>query len=185
MTRRANLAALGLWLGGAGCATTAVRPVTPNPVYVPTADFESIWVRTVAVVDQYFDIASENRLSRKIITHPKIGSTLFEPWLGDSVGFEERLESTLQTIRRFAIVTVTPTPNGGYAVKVEVFKELEDMTKPDRQSAGRSVFTEEFPVNKTHDIVGPVPLPQGWIARGRDSRLEQVILSKIRESLSL
>ena len=111
--------------------------------------------------------------------------TLLEPWSGDSVGFEQRLESTLQTIRRFAIVQVDPAPGGGYAVRVEVYKELEDLVKPDRQTGGRAAFSDEFPVNRTREIVGPVPVPLQWIPRGRDTALEQAILDRIRNALFL
>ena len=191
----ARLAALGL--GMAGCApggrlqaphvsrVFAPRPVAENPLIVPSNDFEAVWNKTVAEVDKYFEIASENRLSRTIVTQPKIGATLFEPWSGDSVGFTERLESSLQTVRRFAIIKVDPAPSGGFLVKVEVRKELEDMVKPDRQAAGRAVFNNEFPVNRAREIVGPVPAPVGWIPRGRDPNLEQAILAGVRDSLFL
>lgn len=172
-------------LGQAGCATSGLRAVTPNPLVVPSSDFETTWNTAVEVVDEYFDIASENRLSRKIVTQPKIGATLVEPWYGDSVGFEQRLESTLQTIRRFAIVQVDPAPGGGYAVRVEVYKELEDLAKPDRQAGGRASFSNDFPVNRTREIVGPVPVPLQWIPRGRDTPLEQAILDRIRKALFL
>lgn len=168
-----------------GCSTTRMNTVSPNPVLVPTGDFEAVWNATVEVLDEYFDIASENRLSRKIITQPRTGATLLEPWAGDSVGFHERLESTLQTIRRFAIARVTEAPGGGFQVKVEVHKELEDLSKPDRQAGGRAVFNNDFPVNRTRDVVGPVPLPIQWIPRGRDFKLEQAILAKLRDRLFL
>jgi len=171
--------------GAAGCSIIAPKPVVENPLAVPSADFETTWNATVAVLDEYFDIASENRLSRTIITHPRIGATLLEPWSGDSVGFHERLESTCQTIRRFAQATVSPAPGGGFVVKVEVHKELEDLPKPDRQAAGRAVFNNDFPVNRSREIVGPVPIPNGWIRLNRDSKLEQVILQEIRDSLFL
>ncbi len=177
-------------LVGAGCASLAgfgtdlgLRTVSPNPLIVPSNDFDLVWNKCVAIVDEYFDIASEDRLSRTITTDPKIGATLIEPWYGDSVGFGERLEATLQTIRRFARVTINPAPSGGYAVKVEVFKELEDLAKPERQAGGRAVFDSDFPVNRTREIVGPVPIPNGWIPRGRDSKLEQVILTRLRNDL--
>lgn len=161
------------------------RPVSSNPLVVPSADFDLVWNKTVAEVDKYFDIAEENRLSRKIVTQPQPGATLIEPWSGDSVTFTDRLESTFQTMRRFAIIKVDPAPTGGFLVKVEVHKELEDMVKPDRQAAGRAVFNNNFPVNRTREIIGPVPAPKGWINRGRDAHLEQVILSGIRDSLFL
>jgi hypothetical protein len=176
-------------LGPAGCATVsrviAPRPVSENPLVVPTADFDTVWRETVAVLDEYFDIRSENRLARTIVTDPVQGATLLEPWRGDSSGFYERLESTLQSTRRFARVQIDPVPGRGFAVKLEVLKELEDLAKPNRQSAGRAVFNNDFPVNRTREIVGPVPIPLQWIPRGRDSRLEQEILQRIRDALFL
>jgi hypothetical protein len=169
----------------AGCAQNALYTATPNPLVVPTTDFERVWKETVTVVDDYFTIDSENRLSRRIITAPQPGATLLEPWYGDSVGFHDRLESTLQTIRRHAEVTVNPAPGGGYAIKVEVYKELEDLGKPDRQTAARATFTDNFPVNRTREIVGTVPLPLMWIPVGRDYLLERVILNRIRNGLFL
>jgi hypothetical protein len=172
-------------LAQGGCSIVAPRPVSENPLVVPSADFETVWKATVAVLDEYFDIASENRLSHTIVTHPKIGATLLEPWQGDSTGFDQRLEATLQTIRRFARATITPAPGGGYLVKIEVHKELEDMTKPDRQAAGRAVFNNDFPIQRTRELVGPFPLPNGWIRLNRDAQLEQVILQKIRDAMFL
>jgi hypothetical protein len=187
MRLRLIVAAAALGLGG--CATVssviAPRPVCDNPLIVPSADFETVWRETVGAVDEYFDIRSENRLARSIVTDPVIGATLLEPWRGDSVTLQDRVESTFQTIRRFARVQIDPVPGRGYAVKVEVLKELEDLTKPDRQSAGRAVFNNDFPVNRTREIVGPVPVPLFWIPRGRDTRLEQVILNRIRDNLFL
>jgi hypothetical protein len=161
------------------------RPVAANPLVVPSSDFENVWNKTVAVVDKYFDIASENRLSRTIESQPQMGATVLEPWALDSATIEDRVEASLQTIRRFAIIHVDPAPIGGFLVKVEVYKQIEDMAKPDRQAAGRAVFTNDFPVNRTREIVGPVPAPLGWIKRGRDPHLEQAILAGIRESLLL
>ena len=170
-------------LSQSGCAVMGLTESVPNPLVVPTADFETVWGKTVAIVDDYFDIASENRQAHKIVTQPKQGATLLEPWYGDSVGFYERLEASMQTIRRHALVTVNPAPNGGWAIKVEVYKELEDLAKPDRQQGGRATFTDNFQVNRSREIVGPIPLPSGWIPRGRDVKLERVILNRIKDSL--
>ncbi len=173
--------------GCSGCATTAGgRPLAENPMIVPTDDFEAVWQATIAAVDQYFDLASEDRVQRKIVTQPKPGATILEPWEGDSVGFRERFECTLQTIRRVGFITIEPAPTGqGWAVRVEVRKELEDLLQPDRQSVGRAVFNNQFPLNRTQEVVGPVQVPAYWIPRGRDPKLEQVILAKIRASLFL
>jgi len=170
-----------------GCATVpGLRAVSDNPLVVPSSDFETVWKASVISVDEYFDIASERREQRKIVTQPKTGATLLEPWEGDSVGFHERLESSLQSIRRFAIITVDPAPNGqGWAIRVEVYKELEDLLQPDRQSLGRAVFNNIQTVNRSREVVGPVQIPAFWIPRGRDTKLEQAIIAKIRTALFL
>lgn len=160
-------------------------PVAANPLVVPSSDFENVWNKTVAVVDKYFDIESENRLARTIKTQPQMGATIIEPWALDSPTLEDRFEATLQTVRRVAIIHIDPAPTGGFLVKVEVHKFLEDMVKPDKQAAGRAVFINDFPVNRTREIVGPVPAPVGWISRGRDPHLEQAILAGVRDALFL
>src|SRR4051812_1733207 len=90
-------------LGLGGCASVsrgiAPRPVGDNPLIVPSNDFEAIWRETVTVLDEYFDVRTENRLARSIVTDPMVGATLLEPWRPDSVGFHNKLESTMQTIR--------------------------------------------------------------------------------------
>ena len=193
----AGLAGLvALALTQAGCASGwiptsrvtrvfAPQPAAENPLLIPIDDFEAVWNKTVAEVGGYFEVATENRLSRTIVTQPKISATVLEPWLGDTTTLADRVEATLQTVRRFAIVKVEPAPNGGFLVKVEVHKELEDMVKPDRQAMGRAVFNNEFPVNRSRETVGPVPVAVGWIPRGRDASLEQAILAGIRDAFFL
>ncbi len=166
-------------------ALVAPRPPVENPLLVPTGDFEAVWFACVKALNQHFIIAYENRLSRKIVTQPKLGGTLLEPWEGDSVTLEQRFESTLQTIRRHAVVTVNPAPGGGFLVEVQVIKELEDLVKPEKAQTGRAVFNNDFPVNRSREIVGPVPAPIQYINRGRDNDLESKILRRIREGLFL
>jgi hypothetical protein len=179
--------ALLIALACSGCAATGKIPtLAENPMIVPSGDFETVWRASVVAVDQFFDIATEDRAQRKIVTQTKSGATLLEPWEIDSVGFQERLECTLQTIRRFAIITINPSPTGqGWAVKVVVYKQLEDLLQPDRQSVGRAVFNNQFPLNRSREVVGPVQAPPYWINRGQDAKLEQAILAKIRTSLFL
>ncbi len=186
--RRRSFLLVSFALVPTGCATfsAATRPaVVENPILAPSADFESAWRATVTILDEYFDLATEDRRARKIVTQPRPGATLLEPWSGDSVGLHDRLESSLQTIRRFAIANVDPAPGGGYKIKVQVFKQLEDLAQPERQAIGRAVFNNEIPLNRTREVIGPVPSPIQWIDRGRDTKLEQVILGRIKETLFL
>jgi hypothetical protein len=163
----------------------APPPVLPNPLPVPAGDIEVVWNKTVAEVNKHFPIVSENRLARTIRTDSVMTGALIEPWTQDAVTFRDRLEATLQTIRKFAVVHIDPAPTGGFLVKVEVNKELEDMTKPANQPAGRAAYYNDFPVNRTRDVVSTVPTPLGWIYVGRDTNLEQRILAEIRDALLL
>jgi hypothetical protein len=187
--RIAVVVAVSTALELAGCASlsrvVAPRPVCENPLIVPAPDVETVWKETVAIVSEYFPIRSENRLAGTVITDPVAGATMLEPWRGDSASLRERFESTLQTTRRFARVELRPVAGRGYAVKVEVLKEIEDLPKPDRQTAGRAVFNNDFPVNRTREIVGPMPVPLRWYPRGRDAVLEQAILQRLRDALLL
>ena len=160
-------------------------PPLPNPLPVPMGDFDVVWNKTVAEVNKHFPIASENRLARTIRTDSEMTGTLIEPWTPDAVTFRDRLEATLQTIRKFAVVHVDPAPAGGYLIKVEVNKELEDLSKPISQPAGRAAFYNDFPVNRTREVVGTIPTPLGWIWIGRDTNLEQCILAGIRDAFLL
>ena len=163
----------------------AAREPLRNPLTVPSSDYETVWNKTVIVVSKYFPIASENRLAGTIRTESQMTGSIIEPWSSDSATFYDRFEATLQTYRKFALVQVEPAPTGGYLVRVEVMKELEDIAKPVSQPAGRAVFYNDFPVNRTREIVGPVPAPQGWISEGRDTNMEQLILTGIRDALLL
>jgi hypothetical protein len=193
------LVLLAAWAAGqAGCASGpsgwtlpnfaqvfAPAPPLPNPLPVPTGDFDVVWNKTVAEVNKHFPIASENRLARTLRTDSTMTGTLIEPWTKDAVTFRDRLEATLQTVRKYAVVHLDPAPAGGYLIKVEVAKELEDLTKPASQPAGRAAYYNDFPVNRTRDTVGTIPTPLGWIYMGRDTNLEQQILAEIRDALLL
>ena len=83
-----------------------------NPLRVPSSDFETVWNKTVAVVGKYFPIAAENRLAGTIRTDSQMTGTLIEPWSSDSATLRDRLEATLQTYRKFALVQIEPRPRG-------------------------------------------------------------------------
>lgn len=179
-------------------------PMIPNPVMVPVADRDFTWDQIVDVVDDYFKVEREERVrvagevlvEGRIDTYPQSAATLLEPWRDDSVTSYDRLEATLQSIRRRAFVRVSPT-EGGYLVEVNVIKELEDVPRPEHATTGghnfrhdNSIRRYESPGNEIPDgdsgrisPVGSQPRQQqptnGWIPQGRDANLENEILAKI------
>jgi hypothetical protein len=162
-----------------------------NPLFVAVRDPQCIWETVVDVVDDYFRIQSEEpaRLIGATITEGRLetfaepSATLFEPWRFDSVGAYERLESTLQSIRRRATVRVTPG-EGGYWIDVAVFKELEDLPQPMMSTAGAATFRYDSSLVRAVEPVGQQDVTRGWIRYGRDDLLEQRILGHLQGRLA-
>lgn len=162
-----------------GCAIMPKQAATTGgPVFVRANDGDFVWERTVDVVHTYlFEIERENRLDGVIETRYKTGASLLEPWHPDSVGGANRLESTLQSIRRKAFVSIT-TVNGGFMVNVEAIKELEDVPRA-ANSSGAATFLDNNPLQRDLNVVVGQATPSGWIPRGRDGDLERAMLGSI------
>lgn len=171
-------ASYGLVVAG-GCAMLPRHATAPSgPVFVRANDGDIVWERTVDVVHTYlFEIERENRLDGVIETRYKTGASMLEPWHPDSVGAANRWESTLQSIRRKAYVSITPV-NGGYMVNVEAIKELEDVPRA-ANSAGAATFLDNNPLQRDLNVVVGQATPSGWIPRGRDAELEHAMLGSI------
>jgi hypothetical protein len=182
-------------------------PVPNNTILVPCQNRDFMWDQIVDVVDDYFQISQEDRVKLvgnvqtegRVDTFPVSGATLLEPWRHDSVNYHERLESTLQSVRRIGFVRVNPQPNG-YLVEVTVTKELEDVPHPIAGSAGASTFRYDTSLPRDtefdpdpHRIPGDPARPNapraatgGWIPMkpdGRDHALEQQMLAQIQSRL--
>ena len=172
-----------LVLASMGCRTPlqqAAGAPAGNPMFVAANNESVVWERTVDVLHDFrFEIARENKLDGIIETEYKVGSSLLEPWHRDSVGKENKLESTFQSIRRRAFVSVTAA-EGGFLVSVEAFKELEDLAGLAANSAGGATFQESTPLQRDLNLVVGQSAPSGWIPLGRDIALEQEVLNALR-----
>lgn len=183
--REISLLLAGCWFA-AGCS--AQRPylgpsvATPvaNPVYVRAQSADGLWERTIDVLHGFqFQIEREDRLTGVIETEYTTGSNCLEPWRRDSVGHVNRLESTLQSIRRRVRIRLAPG-NGAYVVSVEAFKEKEDLPGLAANSPGGATFQENTPLERDlNPVVGQTKFST-WIPLGRDLALEQAILSQLQ-----
>lgn len=162
----------------------------PNPMLVPVLDPDFAWDEIVDTVDDYFRIRQEERVrlvgnvltEGRIETYPEVASTLFEPWRHDSANFHERLVSTTQSMRRYAIVRVIPDGRG-YLVSVAIMKELEDVASPEHATAGAATFRHDQSVERYTSPVAGGAASLGWIVVGRDTALEQRILGQLHAKL--
>ncbi len=176
--------------GQPGMPVAAACP--PNTILVPVVDENLAWDQIADVVDDYFRIFREQRARRSgeawtegyIETAALDGATWLEPFRKDSVGSFNRWESTFQSIRRRATVRVIPDPNG-YLVEVIVLKELEDLPKSIKATAGPAAFNSDqtLPSQRLADI-NRTRASRRWIQLGRDPALEQRMLADIQARLA-
>jgi len=166
----------------AGCRQHAPPTVMApsEPILVQAGNQEMLWERVIDMLHAYhFEIAREDRRDGVIETQYKTGASLQEPWHPDAVGIENRLEGTLQSIRRRVVVRLNPV-DGGYLVSVEAFKELEDLGGLAANSAGGATFRENTPLRRNLDMVVGQSAPSGWIAIGRDRMLEHDMMRRLQ-----
>lgn len=176
-----------------GCGQLAHRFITispdnyvPNPLDLPARSDQFVWQQVIDTVDDYFQISREqpvvNRqgmaLEGRLETAYRIGGSILEPWRKDSTAGFERLQSTLQTIRRRAIVTVRPTGTG-YAVEMVVQKELEDTDRTQYATETTAGVRHDGSRVSRQDSFDDSPQTLGWIPMGRDTSLEQTILADL------
>ena len=166
----------------------AMPPMDAHPLHVNVTNREWAWEQIVDIVDDYFRIEREQQVhlvgnvltEGRIDTFPQIGGTIFEPQLMDSVGRYNRLESTLQTIRRRALVRVIPD-SSGYLIDVEVYKELEDLPQPEHATAGAATFRNDAALPSHADrYVSRTELSDHWIQLGRDRDLEEEMKARLQ-----
>jgi hypothetical protein len=149
-----------------------------NPVFVRANNQEEAWERTVDVVHEYlFEIERENKLGGILETRYKTGSGCLEPWHKDSAGIDNRMESTLQSIRRKAYISLTPV-QGGYLIGVEAHKELEDVARAANLQGAATFLDDNILARDLNSVVGQAT-PSGWVAKGRDEALEQSMLQSL------
>ncbi len=183
----------GISIGIGGCGQLAYRikndvPDTfvPNPLDLPPANDAFVWSQVVDSVDDYFHIVREQPVQNSdgiildgtIETSYRAGASLLEPWRKDSTAGFERLQSTLQSIRRRAVVTVRPR-GAAYSIEVVVQKDLEDTDRTQFSNQSSTAVRHDGTIVRQSDSYDNSPQTLGWIPLGRDSSLEQVILRDI------
>jgi hypothetical protein len=190
---RSSLAAIFLLPVFIGCISDVRLPYRPvpvafdNPVSIPIANYQLVWDGVEQIVKDNFRIDRDDPVRLigntlypgRIDTFPMPGATILEPWYHDSANDYERLESTLQSIRRYAVVKVIPAQNGGFWVDVAVFKELENLRQPEHSTAGSATFRNDASLSPRIKPDQVLSINQKWIPQGRDTAAEQRIIGQI------
>lgn len=183
-------AAVAVCLGG--CASgpllenpLRIRPDRPvphgNPLYVPQGEqaYARVFDKALDVLSDYFPIAYQSRYDGRIETTPVTAPGIERPWAPGSPDLYQRLYAFLQTVRHRAVLVITTAEDGGYFLDLKVYKELADLPRPSRATAGDATFRIEDTVQRQFEVIGPELVDVGWIPIGRDCKLEQCILDRL------
>lgn len=166
----------------AGCALVpnSSGPQT-NALLLPSTNLDAMWERAVSVLHRnHFVIARESKLEGTIETEYRVGSNLLELWHPDSVGHENRHESTAQSIRRKVTITFRQSGSGQVMMAVFAHKEIEDVPGPTATYEGGATFSESNVFNRDLDQVVGQASPSRWLPRGRDPLLEGRLVAQIQ-----
>ncbi len=192
--------AIALLLAGlAGCQTPGapamieppalVVPGTcadePNPVYLPPVSYGHVFETLLSVLQDYdFEIAESNRYGGRIEAVPRVAPGLGQLFRPGSPDPYDRLLATFQSYRHRVTVVIQPASNRGHFVEVIVRKELEDLPKPIRATAGAAaIFRTENDVDRQFEVIDPTFFESTWIFKGRDVPLEQELIRRIKKQL--
>lgn len=132
------------------------------------------------LIDFSFEIAYENRYDGRFETFPRIAPGFVQPWKRGNGRSADRLLATLQTYRHRVFVLVQPADDGGFFVDVKAFKELEDLERPIRATAGAAAFRSDNTLDRQYEVIDPGNVDGHWIPKGRDIYLEQEILKRLQ-----
>lgn len=170
----------------------ATDPNVSRSIVIPVTNEDYTWELIVDTVDDYFDVDQEHRVQLvgnvvtegRIETFPQIGGTLLEPHRRDSVGRYNLVESTLQSVRRRAEIRVVPQ-QGGWLVEAIVYKEFEDLARPENATAGAASFRFDSSIpSRLDESVSRTKLSKFWIPMGRDCEIETLMLLDIQERIA-
>jgi hypothetical protein len=159
------------------------EPVEHNPVLVPMSNYGLVFENAFKVLGDFgFEILESNRMGGRIETLPRVAPGLGECFKPGSPDPYERLLATLQTYRHRVVLTIYPAGEG-FFIQVTAFKELEDLPRPVRATAGAAIFQNINSVERQFEVIDPTVFEAGWIPKGRDAGLEQAILQQLKRCM--
>jgi hypothetical protein len=127
-----------------------------------------------------FPLDRVDRRAGVITTRPEISKQYFEFWRKDVATWRGAWEATLNPIRRWVEVRITPA-SSGETVKVTVAVYKQRLSAPDRQfnssGAAYQFFGDELP--STTGAPSVTEEDERWIDRGRDHAMEDLLLEEI------
>jgi hypothetical protein len=164
-----------------------VTVTVENPVYIPLGppSYGVVYEKVMEILSDYWEIDHPNssRYDGHLSTVPRVAPGLERLLIPGSPDCEQRLYAMLQSIRHYADVHIKVANDGGFFVDVKVFKELEDVPRPSYPNAGIAAFRSDNTVQRQYDVIDQTVQGTTWIPIGRDCKLEQVLLQRIKKCM--
>ena len=161
-------------------------PAEPNPAFVPLGPYSySVVFENVlrVLADFEFEVLESNRYDGRIETLPRVAPGILLACKPGSPEISERILATFQSYRHRVTVVIQPAEGGGFFVHVMAFRELEDVPRPIRATAGAAIFRTDNNVERQYEVIDPTVFESHWIPRGRDYSLEQAILQCLKKCM--
>jgi hypothetical protein len=162
--------------------------IEQNPFYVPLGPQKEAYAKVFETVlqvlgDYGFEVLESNRFDGRVETVPRIAPGLGLFLKPGSPALEERVLATLQTYRHRISIRIDTADNGGYFVEVIARKELQDLPRPIKQTAGAAIFRTDNSVERQFEVIDGTYFESGWIFKGRDPALEQKLIQALKKHI--
>jgi hypothetical protein len=172
--------AAALTAAGAGCRGAGRLE---NPLALRGIDADTVESVARRVLEELrFEIEYPEASEGRIATRGLTGASWFEFWRGDTLGANQRIESSLHTTRRRVTVAITPVASGS-EIFVQVTKERLTAPNQGPESIGETYSLYGFQISKMFEPDEIAPTPYKWVDVGRDDLLEQKILVRLERRL--
>jgi hypothetical protein len=167
----------------AGCGSEPVQ--SSQPMCLPRVNTETVMDKAEDVLGQMeFVIDKADVQQGYIRTRPLTGAQLFEFWRKDNVGKFNTSEANLQTIRRTVEINVSQKEG---QMCTDCVVTVERMSLPECEavstSHAASMFTRSGSLSQRLELNPTQQEGMTWIELGRDGRLENEILSRLKVKL--
>ena len=185
----ANVAGFGVAFGQPILPIGETNVTDANPVHIPLPpdDYGRVFEKILQVLGDYgFEIAEPHRYSGRVDAVPRISPGLVLFLKPGSPDLYDRLLASFQTYRHRVTVLIEPVAQekgGGYFIEFIVRRELEDLAKPTKSTAGGAVFRAENTLERQTEVIDATFSEPNWIYRGRDAAMEQELIRRFKKAL--
>ena len=159
----------------------------PFTIPLPPEDYGRVFVKTLQVLGDYgFEVAEPHRYSGQVDAVPRVSPGLVLFLKPGSPDLYDRMLSTFQSYRHRVTVLIEPVEQakgGGYFIEFIVRKELEDMPRPFKSTAGGAVFRSENTLDRQNEVIDASFFEPKWFFRGRDAAMEQELIRRFKKAL--